>query len=56
MAFIYLSFVPGFVLLRIVKLNETNLVDTVLSSVGLGMAFSMFIGLPINESYLIGVS
>ena len=53
--FIYLSFIPGFVLLRIMKLNERNIVDTVLFSVGLSIAFSMFVGLVINGLYLIGI-
>jgi uncharacterized membrane protein len=54
--FIYLSFVPGFVLLRIIKLDETNLVDTILFSAGLSITLSMFIGLTIDELYLVGVS
>jgi uncharacterized membrane protein len=55
-AFIYLSFVPGFLILRILKLGKTNLVDTLLFSIGLSLAFLMLVGLWINESYLVGVS
>jgi uncharacterized membrane protein len=55
-AFVFLSFIPGFVLLKILKLDERNLVDTILLSAGLSIAFSMFIGLLINELYLIGFS
>jgi uncharacterized membrane protein len=55
-AFIYLSFVPGFLILRIMKLGKTNLVDTLLLSIGLSMAFLMLVGLLVNESYLVGVS
>jgi uncharacterized membrane protein len=52
-AFIYLSFIPGFVLLRILKLKEASVVDVVLFSVGLSIAFLMFAGLAINEMYSI---
>ena len=54
--FIYLSFLPGFLLLRIMKMNGINTVDTILFSVGLSLTFSMFTGLLINELNLIGVS
>jgi uncharacterized membrane protein len=56
MAFIYLSFVPGFLILKILKLGKTNLVDTLLFSTGLSFVFLMFVGLLINGSYLFGVS
>ena len=52
MVFVYLSFIPGFVLLKILNLKETSVVDTVLFSAGLSIAFLMFIGLLINESYI----
>lgn len=55
--FIYLFFIPGFVLLRILRLKKLNLVDTILFSVGLSIAFLMFIGLLINELYpILGIS
>jgi len=55
--FIYLLFIPGFVLLRILRLKKLNLVDTILFSVGLSIAFLMFIGLLINELYpILGIS
>jgi uncharacterized membrane protein len=55
--FVYLSFIPGFVLLKILRLKETSVVDSVLFSVGLSIAFLMFVGLLINESYLaLGIS
>jgi uncharacterized membrane protein len=38
------------------KLGKINLVDTLLFSIGLSLAFLMLIGLLINESYLVGVS
>jgi uncharacterized membrane protein len=55
--FIYLTFVPGFILLRFIKLKETKIVDIVLFSVGLSLAFLMFVGFFINQLLLIvGVS
>ncbi len=53
--FTYLSFIPGFALLRIVRLNELDAVDTILFSVGLSMAFSMFMGLLISELHFVGI-
>jgi len=49
--FIYLSLVPGFVLLRILKLKRMNAIDTILLSSGLSIAFLMFIGLFMNELF-----
>ncbi len=54
--FIYLSFVPGFLLLKILKSGETNRANIFLLSVGLSLAFLMFIGLLINTLSLIGIS
>jgi len=55
--FVYLSFIPGFVLLKILRFKETSVVDTVLFSVGLSIAFLMFVGLLTNELYLaLGIS
>lgn len=55
--FVYLSFVPGFVLLEILRLRETSVVNTILFSVGLSMAFSMFFGLLVNEIFpMLGIS
>jgi uncharacterized membrane protein len=55
--FIYLSFIPGFVLLKILKLKETSVVDVLLFSMGLSIAFLMFAGLVISELYpILGIS
>ena len=55
--FIFLSFIPGFALLRLFKLKEMNSLETVFFSVALSIAFVMFIGLLFNELYqFIGVS
>jgi uncharacterized membrane protein len=50
--FIYLSFIPGFVLLKLLKLTETMLVEKILFMVGLSLAFLMFVGLLINQLFL----
>lgn len=52
-AFIYLSFIPGFALLKFLKLKEISFLDTILFSVGLSIAFLMFMGLLVNEMYVI---
>jgi uncharacterized membrane protein len=51
--FIYLSFVPGFAILRLFKLNEISTLETFLLSIGLSIAFSMFMSLLVNELYII---
>ena len=51
--FIFLSFIPGFVILRLFKLKEISFLDSFLFSVGLSIAFVMFMGLLVNELYLI---
>jgi uncharacterized membrane protein len=48
-AFLYLSFVPGFVLLKLLKPTGTMLVEKLLLIVGLSLAFLMFAGFLINE-------
>jgi len=50
--FIFLSFIPGFAILRLFKLKETSFLDTILFSVALSIASVMFIGLLVNELYL----
>lgn len=55
--FIYVSFIPGFLVLKILRLNPKSRTNTVLLSVGLSIAFLMFIGLAANELYpILGVS
>ena len=48
LGFIYLSFIPGFILLRVLRINTVSLVENVLFSVGLSIASLMFIGLLLN--------
>ncbi len=55
--FIYLTFIPGIVLLRLFKIHRLSTVETLLYSVGLSVAFLLFTGLMMNFLYpLIGIS
>lgn len=55
--FIYLTFVPGIILLRILKLHKLGNIETVLYTVGLSIATLMFTGLFMNTIYpLFGIS
>jgi len=47
--FFYLTFVPGFVFLKILNASKLSRTETVLFSVGLSVAFLMIAGLLINE-------
>jgi len=49
--FIYLTFVPGIILLRILKLHKLGNVETLLYTVGLSIATLMFTGLLMNTVY-----
>lgn len=46
--FIYLTFVPGILILRILKLHQLGSIETLLYSIGLSISTLMFIGLFIN--------
>ena len=51
--FIFLTFIPGFLVLFILKLNRLGLVEKILLSVGLSVAFSMLFGLAVNGLLLV---
>jgi len=54
--YIYFTFVPGFVIIKLLKLDELDGLETVLFSVGLSVAFLMLAGLFINKfCFLFGV-
>ena len=56
LGFIYLTFIPGVLLLKIFRFRELNLVDNLLYSVGLSIAFIVTTGLLANELYpVIGI-
>ena len=55
--FIYLTFIPGFLILRLLRINSENPIITLLYSVGLSFSFLMFLGAFINFLYpLLGTS
>lgn len=55
--FIYLTFIPGILILRILKLHKLGNVETILYTVGLSIATLMFTGLFMNTIYpLFGIS
>lgn len=47
-SFIFLTFIPGFLLLLIFKLNKLRSVEKIVLSVGLSIAFVMLFGLVVN--------
>jgi len=49
--FVYLSFIPGIIILRIMKIHQLNTVETFLYSVGSSIAFLMSVGLLMNTIY-----
>jgi len=51
LGFCYFTFLPGFIILKLLKVNELNKVETILFSVGLSIAFLMIVGLLINEFF-----
>ena len=55
--FIYLTLVPGFLILRLLRINDKVNLETLLYSVGLSLSFLMFTGALINFLYpLIGIT
>lgn len=50
--FVYFSFIPGFVIVKLLKMDKFDKLETVLFSVGFSIAILMLIGLSINELYL----
>ena len=46
--FIYLTFVPGFILLRILKLHQLGNIETILYTIGLSISILMFTGFFMN--------
>lgn len=49
--FVYLTFLPGFFILKILRVKGLSLVEKVLYSVGLSISFLMFLGLIMNTLY-----
>ena len=55
--FIFLTFISGFILLRIFRIHNLSNTESLLYSVGLSLAFLMFIGFSANMIYpMLGIS
>src|SRR4030042_941083 len=46
--FVFLTFIPGFLILLVLRLNRLGLLEKIILSVGLSIAFAMFFGLALN--------
>jgi uncharacterized membrane protein len=49
--FLYLTFIPGIIILRILRLHKLNTIETILYAVGLSITTSMFIGIFMDIFY-----
>lgn len=49
LGFLFLTVLPGLLILRILKLNKLHTIEIILYSVGLSIAFVMFFGLLLNN-------
>lgn len=57
LSFIYLTFIPGFLILRILRLHKLGSIETILYAAGLSVFSLMFIGFIMNMIYpLFGIS
>ena len=55
--FIYLSFVPGYLLLRILRLHNLSSIESFLYALGLSLFIDMFVGFLINMFYpILGIT
>jgi len=55
--FIYLTFIPGLLILRMLRIHNLGTAETLLYSTGLSLAFLMLVGLLMNSLYpLMGLS
>jgi len=46
--FIYLAFIPGYALLRLLRIHKQDTAETLLYALGLSLSFDIFVGLAIN--------
>ena len=49
--FVYLSFIPGYILLRILKLHKVGSIESFLYAIGLSLFVDMFVGFLMNMIY-----
>ncbi|AEH07273.1 DUF2206 domain-containing protein [Methanothermococcus okinawensis] len=55
--FIYLSFIPGYLLLRILRLHNLSSIESFLYAIGLSLFMDMFVGFLINMLYpILGIT
>lgn len=55
--FIYFTFIPGLVIIKLLKFDQLDSLETILYSAGLSIAFLMIIGLIVNDfGFLFGLS
>ena len=52
LSFIFLTFLPGWLIIYILRLNNLDLTTKIVLSVGLSVAFLMFLGLLVNSLLL----
>jgi uncharacterized membrane protein len=45
---VYFTFIPGFIVVKLLRMNEIDRLETILFSIGFSLAFLMIIGLVIN--------
>jgi uncharacterized membrane protein len=48
LGFVFFAFIPGLMLLKLFRINVSNIVETVLLSVGLSVSFLMILGFVTN--------
>jgi uncharacterized membrane protein len=53
LCFIYFTFLPGFIFVKLLRLDKFEIYETILFSVGFSIAFLMFAGLLVNELFLL---
>lgn len=51
LGFVYFTFVPGYVFLKILRLDNLDKIETLIFSVGSSLVFLMLVGLAINEIF-----
>jgi uncharacterized membrane protein len=55
LGFIFLAFIPGFLILRAFKIERQHLAEIIVLSVGLSLAFLMLVGVLMNELGSLGI-
>jgi uncharacterized membrane protein len=53
LGFLYLTFVPGFAIVRLLRIKQLSKLETAILSVGFSIAITMLIGLMLNELHVV---